>query len=152
MKCWPPVEKPLKKTALTAGAYCTSTCDLPVGGNHGYFSCLQRIWWFAKKIVVTHGDFHKLKNAKFDLFRACYHAGFPAWRQTAREYRKLPGGFFCRFWSKRSCPSRCRGPPRKSEPHHIQIFGGKWWTYPSGIIFFWKNFLLFQNFHKSFVS
>ena len=106
-----PVEKPLKKTALTAGAYCMSTCDLSVGGYHGCFSCLQQIWWLAKKIVASHEDFHILKTAKSDLFRACYHAGFPAWKKTAREYSKLSGGFFCRFKSKWPTLQRCRGPP-----------------------------------------
>ncbi|MDE7261584.1 MAG: hypothetical protein K2N78_05920, partial [Oscillospiraceae bacterium] len=56
-----------------------------------------------------------IKNAKFDLFRAHYHAGFPALRQTAREYRKLLGGFFCRFKSKYPRSPWCRGPPQKTD-------------------------------------
>ena len=64
----------------------------------------------------------RIKTAKSDLFRTCYPADNPAGRQTAREYRKLSGGFFCRFRSKYACILRCRGPPRKSEsPSHLDF-------------------------------
>lgn len=113
--CWGVI----KKTALTAGAYWTSACDLSVGENHGHFYGLQEIRWFTKKTVAVYEDFHKLKTAKFDLFRRRYPAECPAGRQTAREFSKLSGGFFCRFRSKYAGFLRCRGPPRKSEtPSH----------------------------------
>ena len=76
----------------------------------------------SQKIVVPHEDYPRIKTAKIDLFRTCYPADNPAGRQTAREYRKLSGGFFCRFRSKYACILRCRGPPRKSEsPSHLDF-------------------------------
>ena len=72
-----------------------------------------------QKIVVSHKDFHKLKTAKFDLFRTCYHAGFPVWGQTASEYNRLPGGFFCLFLGKQVDYQPPRWPERRQWQPYI---------------------------------
>ena len=77
---------------------------------------------YSRTFAGNSDDCYRIKTAKFDLFRTCYPADNPAGRQTAREYRKLYGGFFCRFRSKYACILRCRGPPRKSEsPSHLDF-------------------------------